>query len=107
MVGLAVGAIFCTFVMMRLHKNAKKTHTRADDRANARLTVPKFLLGLIHYGAITGVAVFLALMAWIGAEDYALERPLDGTVEIILGWFVSLSIGLTAFHIMLRASDGE
>ena len=111
MAGLIAGALFCAFVIGRLRKYSRATHTRAPvyacDRANSRLTFPRFILGLIHYGIITGMATGLGVLAWIGAEDYALDRPLEGTVEIVLGGFVSVSIGLTAFHILLRAFEGE
>ena len=63
--------------------------------------------GLVLYGIVASGAVLLGLLSWIGAEDYTLERPLDGPVEITLDWLISLSIGLTAFHVLLRAFENE
>jgi hypothetical protein len=90
-----------------LKKRSREDHTNAHDRANARLSFPRFVLGLVRYGIVAGGAIFLGLLSWIVVEDYALERPLDGPVEIILGWFISLSIGLTAFHVLLRAFEND
>ncbi len=107
LIGLTIGIVFCLYVLSRLRKISIASHTRAQDRANARLTFPRFLLGIIRYGFIVAMAGGLGILAWIGAEDYALERALEGTVELVLGWFVSISIGLTAFHILLQAFEGE
>ncbi|MEL0108189.1 MAG: hypothetical protein VW802_14745 [Rhodospirillaceae bacterium] len=105
--GVVAGLFFCGFVVSRLRRSSRENYTQAHDRDNARLTFPRFILGLVHYGLIVGGAVLLGLLAWIGAEDYALGRPLTGPIEIILGWLVSLSIGLTAFHFGLRVFDGD
>ena len=107
LIGMLGGIIFCAFVTMRLQKKTREAHSNAHDRANARLTFPRFVLGLVRYGIVTGGAIFLGLLSWIVAEDYALERPLGGPIEIILGWLISLSIGLTAFHILLRAFEND
>ncbi|MGY8992091.1 MAG: hypothetical protein ACKVHL_10945, partial [Rhodospirillales bacterium] len=68
-----------------MRKRTRDAHTNAQDRTNARLSFPRFVLGLVRYGIVTGGATLLGLMSWIIAEDYALERPLDGPIEIILG----------------------
>lgn len=107
LIGTAAGLMFCTFVVARLHKRSRETHTNARDRDNDRLTFPRYVIGLTRYGIVTGGAILLGLMAWIGAEDYALERPLDGPFEIILGLLVSISIGLTTFHVLLKAVESD
>jgi hypothetical protein len=107
LIGTLGSAIYCIFVVIRLKKRSREDHTNAHDCANARLSFPRFVIGLVRYGIIAGGAVLLGLLSWIVAEDYALERPLDGPVEIILDWLISLSIGLTAFHVLLRAFENE
>jgi hypothetical protein len=107
LIGSLGGTVFCAFVIIRLRKRTRDAHTNAQDRTNARLSFPRFVLGLVRYGIVTGGATLLGLMSWIIAEDYALERPLDGPIEIILGCLISLSIGLTTFHVLLRAFENE
>jgi len=107
LIGSLGGTVFCAFVIMRLRKRSREAHTNAQNRANARLSFPRFVLELVRYGIVTGGGILLGLLSWIVAEDYALERPLDGPIEIILGWLISLSIGLTTFHVLLRTFENE